>query len=121
MHIAPQVQDNSKLVDKKKIKIKMLDLRILRHENWGSKSDVTLLEGVFETECGRVIVKRMTYSFDPRSDISKIYKAITGKEIDPNIGFDSNEIIGKSVFATVSKYESKGYIGTTIKNFEAIK
>ena len=49
MHIAPQVQDNLKLVDKKKIKIKMLDLRILRHENWGSKSDVTLLEGVFET------------------------------------------------------------------------
>ena len=40
----------------------------------------------------------MTYSFDPRSDISKIYKAITGKEIDPNRGFDSNEINRKISF-----------------------
>ena len=121
MHIAPLVQNNSILKKDQKIGLTIRDLRILRNEKWGSKIGVTLLEIVFESTCGRIIVKRLQYSFDYRSDISSMYRAVTGNEIDEEKGFDSSEIIGKSIIGTVSKYESKGYSGTTVKDFEAVK
>lgn len=120
MIITPIVQDNSILKNGEHKKLTIRDLRILTNEKWGAKIGVKLLELVFETECGRIIVKKVPYSFDPNSDISKIYEAATGKVIDVERGFDSSEIIGKSILSTVSKYESKGYVGTTVINFRGL-
>lgn len=121
MYIAPIVQNNSILKEGQKIELIIKDLRILRNEKWGSKLGVTLLEIVFESICGRIIVKKLQYSFTYKSEINQIYEAVTGREIDGEKGFDSNEIIGKSISTIVSKYEYKGYRNTTVIDFEAVK
>lgn len=121
LYIPPLVQNNSDLKNGKKIRIIIKDIRILRNEKWGSKVGTTLLELVFESTCGRIIVKKVPYSFAYNSDISKIYESATGKVLNMEKGFDSDEIIGKLIVGTISKYEHKGYTGTTVIDFEAVK
>lgn len=116
-YIAPLRQDNSNLKKGEDVKVKILDVRIIRNANWGSKRDVTLIEIVFETECNHIVVKKVPYSFEYTSDINLIYEAVTGDSIDDKKGFKLSEILDKTIEATVDKYLHRGYEGTTLIDF----
>ena len=53
--------------------------------------------------------------------IAKLYKATTGKDIDPNVGFSAKEIMNKSVKGTISDSIGKnGVRYVRLKDYKAV-
>ena len=54
-------------------------------------------------------------------NIAKLYKAVTGKDIDPNVGFAAKEIMNKSVQATITESIGKnGVRYVRLKDYKAV-
>lgn len=107
IYIAPQYQDNSDLKEGSTVIAEVMDIKVLSNHKWGKYNDVKVTEITFKTDCNHIIVQKEKHSIAKVSVLNQLYAAITGRNIDIKIGFDTKEILNKTVKATVGKYKIK--------------
>ena len=75
----------------------------------------------FKCQTGEIIVQKEQVTLNELGNIAKLYKATTGKDIDPNVGFSAKEIMNKSVKGTISDSIGKnGVRYVRLKDYKAV-
>ena len=119
IYIAPQYQDNSDLKEGATVIAEVMDIKVLSNQKWGNESNVKVTEIIFKTDCNHIIVQKEKHSIAKVSVLNQLYSTITGRNIDTTLGFNTKEILNKTIKATVSKYKGKrGNEGAKLVDFK---
>ena len=118
IYIAPQFQNNKSLEKYSIVLAEVVDIKVLLNQTWGINKDVKLTEITFKTDCNHIVVQKEIHSIGKTSMLNRLYYSITGKNIDINVGFHTNEILNQTITATVNKYQGNGYEGTSLIDFK---
>ena len=99
----------------------VVGIDFLYNQKWFDNNNAHLVNITFRCKTGEIIVQKEQVTLNELGNIAKLYKAITGKDVDPNIGFSAKEIMNKQVVGTISDYIAKnGTRYVRLKDYKAV-
>ena len=120
-YFAPKNPQNSSLKAGNDITAELVGIDFLYNQKWFDNNDAHLVNLTFRCKTGEIIVQKEQVTLNELGNIAKLYKAITGKDVDPNIGFSAKEIMNKQVVGTISDYIAKnGTRYVRLKDYKAV-
>lgn len=93
----------------------------MHNQIWFNNNNAHLVNITFKCQTGEIITQKEQVTLNELGNIAKLYKAVTGKDIDPNVGFSAKEIMNKSVKGTISDSIGKnGVRYVRLKDYKAV-
>lgn len=120
-YFAPKNPQNINLKSGDKIIAEIVGIDSMHNQKWFDNDDAHLVNITFRCKTGEIIVQKEQVTLNELGNIAKLYKAITGKDVDPNVGFSAKEIMNKSVKGTISDSIGKnGVRYVRLKDYKAV-
>ena len=120
-YFAPKNPQNISLKAGNNTTAEVVGIDFLYNQKWFDNNNAHLVNITFRCKTGEIIVQKEQVTLNELGNIAKLYKAITGKDVDPNIGFSAKEIMNKQVVGTISDYISKnGTRYVRLKDYKAV-
>ena len=120
-YFAPKYPQNSSLKAGNDITAELVGIDFLYNQKWFDNNDAHLVNLTFRCQTGEIITQKEQVTLNELGNIAKLYKAVTGKDIDPNVGFSAKEIMNKSVKGTISDSIGKnGVRYVRLKDYKAV-
>ncbi len=120
-YFAPKNPQNISLKAGNNTTAEVVGIDFLYNQKWFDNNDAHLVNITFRCKTGEIIVQKEQVTLNELGNIAKLYKAITGKDVDPNVGFSAKEIMNKQVVGTISDYISKnGTRYVRLKDYKAV-
>ncbi|MFQ6869996.1 MAG: hypothetical protein ACLVEC_03795 [Romboutsia timonensis] len=120
-YFAPKNPQNISLKAGNNTTAEVVGIDFLYNQKWFDNNNAHLVNITFRCKTGEIIVQKEQVTLNELGNIAKLYKAITGKDVDPNIGFSAKEIMNKQVVGTISDYIAKnGTRYVRLKDYKAV-
>ena len=120
-YFAPKNPQNISLKAGNNTTAEVVGIDFLYNQKWFDNNNAHLVNITFRCKTGEIVVQKEQVTLNELGNIAKLYKAITGKDVDPNIGFSAKEIMNKQVVGTISDYIAKnGTRYVRLKDYKAV-
>jgi len=120
-YFAPINTPNNNLKAGDSVIAEIVGIDSMHNQIWFNNNNAHLVNITFKCQTGEIITQKEQVTLNELGNIAKLYKAVTGKDIDPNVGFAAKEIMNKSVQATITESIGKnGVRYIRLKDYKAI-
>jgi len=120
-YFAPINTPNNNLKAGDSVIAEIVGIDSMHNQIWFNNNNAHLVNITFKCQTGEIITQKEQVTLNELGNIAKLYKAVTGKGIDPNVGFAAKEIMNKSVQATITESIGKnGVRYIRLKDYKAI-
>ena len=91
-YFAPINTPNNNLKAGASVIAEIVGIDSMHNQIWFDNKNAHLVNITFKCQTGEIIVQKEQVTLNELGNIAKLYKATTGKDIDPNVGFSAKEI-----------------------------
>ena len=120
-YFAPINTPNNNLKAGASVIAEIVGIDSMHNQIWFDNKNAHFVNITFKCQTGEIIVQKEQVTLNELGNIAKLYKATTGKDIDPNVGFSAKEIMNKSVKGTISDSIGKnGVRYVRLKDYKAV-